>query len=80
MPAADKKLFIVKIGDSGSSLTLNDGTRWKISESDKKISACWEVNMHVLLIEDQRDRLHPYLLTNLDTSKPDAVKARPKIS
>ena len=69
---------VMKIGENGSSVILQDGSRWQISEGDSTKTICWYPTMRVLISEDLNDKSYPYRLTNIDTSGPDVVRARRK--
>ena len=70
--------IISSIRNDGMGLQLIDGSRWEIAVRDHTIVLAWYPSARVDLAEEPDDESYPYRITNLDSSTPDVVRARPR--
>ena len=73
-----KEGIIGSIRKDGLGLQLIDGSRWEIALEDITIFATWYASARVTIDEEPDDERYPYRITNLETSTPDVVRAKPR--
>lgn len=71
----DQTHTLLEVEDDGIALVMSDGSQWEVAVGDNTITIIW-LPTGRLHIEKSQDPLYPYLITNLDTSGPDKIRAR----
>ena len=69
---------IRSVRKDGLGLQLMDGSRWEIALEDITTFATWYPSSRVSIDEEPDDERYPYRITNLNTSTPDVVRAKPR--
>lgn len=70
-----EELNIVKVGKTGLSVQLSDGSKWKIKTGDISKTLAWYPTQRIT-VENNDSDVYPFLLTNLDTAGPDQAEAQ----
>ena len=70
-----EQLSVMRISKNGQTVTLSDGSRWRVSVGDVTRTLCWYATQRVV-VGNCDDVLYPYELRNLDTVA-DVAKASP---
>jgi len=73
-----REYSIRRVTRDGLTVTLSDGSRWSINVGDCTKTSCWYPTMRVSVAEEPEDQIYPYRLANLDTFRPDVVRAQRK--
>jgi hypothetical protein len=68
-----EQLSVLRRSQYGQTVTLSDGSRWRISVGDATKTFCWYPTQRVV-VENCDDDVYPYELHNLDT-EGDVAKA-----
>jgi len=68
-----EELSVMRISKSGETVTLSDGSRWRVSAGDVTKTLCWYATQRIV-VEGCDDAVHQYELRNLDT-EADVAKA-----
>jgi hypothetical protein len=66
-----------KVYADGTMLHMIDGSKWEVSIGDNTKALLWHPEAR-LNIDETGHALFPFIITNLDTSGPDSVRARKK--
>ena len=70
-----EQLSVMRISKNGQTVTLSDGSRWRVSVGDVTRTLSWYATQRIV-VENCDDVLYPYELRNLDTVA-DVAKASP---
>lgn len=70
-----EQLSVIRISKNGQTVTLSDGSRWRVNVGDTTKTLCWYPTQRIV-VEDCNDGVYPYELRNLDTVA-DVAKASP---
>ena len=67
-------LTVRRVSKDMLTVTLSDGSRWKVREGDVSKTGCWYKTQRITVLEnDGPDAfLYPYRLKNLDTYSDEA--------
>jgi hypothetical protein len=68
-----EQLSVNRISKNGQTVTLSDGSLWRVSVGDVTKTLCWYPTQRVV-VENCDDVVYPYELRNLDTVA-DVAKA-----
>ena len=68
-----EQLSVMRISKNGQTVTLSDGSRWRVSVGDVTKTLCWYATQRVV-VENCDDGVYHYELRNLDTGA-DVAKA-----
>jgi len=68
-----EQLSVTRISKNGQSVTLSDGSRWRVNVGDMTKTLCWYATQRIV-VENCDDVVYPYELRNLDTVA-DVAKA-----
>ncbi len=70
-----EQLSVMRISKDGQTVTLSDGSRWRVSVGDVTKTLGWYATQRIV-VENCDDVVYPYELRNPDTVA-DVAKASP---
>lgn len=68
-----EELSVLRRSNNGQTVTLSDGSRWRVSVGDVTKTLLWYPTQRIV-VENSDDIVYPYELRNLDTVA-DVAKA-----